>query len=123
MQSQQYTLTNRFMGDPRPDRFEVSNYLRAKLAPSREAVTPASVGTLQKRLKDILCMIADGSDTSSKIAQSTGLSRARVMDYLRRLTVGELVTFVEVRNPNDNKTLMRVYSITADGLEKLGPGQ
>lgn len=121
MQSQQYTLTNRLMGDPRPDRFAWSERLHAtkKVRPVASVIPVDPNEKIGDRLNRTLKAVAEGHDTSRKIMPLTGWKFGAAASYLRRLRSAGLLSSRDIKRTVQGGGLTRVYQLTDAGREEL----
>lgn len=125
MQSQQYTLTNRLMGDPRPDRLEASE--KARNSAKWRAPQPAMCNphrqhvTMSARVHQVMLSIHAGKIEAGTIAEHAGISRDMASVYLKRArNQGFVVCSAVVRTVSGGRTFH--YALTDAGKQYLKIG-
>lgn len=121
MQTQQYTLTNRIMGDPRPDRFAASEHLRSKVrfAPAKpDSIHRDNRVTAAQRLHRCLAAVRDGYSTVQAISDKIGMSYRAVGNHMTRARESEWVE-ATILNPVNGTGRVYAYTITPAGTAEL----
>lgn len=123
-----YTLTNRLLGDPRPDREEysakvlaVTKFRAAKVEPGKY-IPPHPA---ESRVMEVLSAISNGFRNAAAIAEQIGIGVNMASAYLKRARDRDLVVISEkVMIKSGGYT--NIYALTDDGRKFLidfGKGQ
>lgn len=121
MQSQEYTLTNRLMGDPRPDRDAYSDKVKAiaKWKPTGwSAATPCPPQPVETRIIELLKAIRSGVAQSVTIAEQLGVNRSLISGYLKRARDRDLIMVAEQLNFKCGGRIY-IYALTDKGRAEL----
>ena len=121
-QKSDYSLTSRLLGDPRPDRHDHSDMIRATVRwkiPLQDFRMPhVEHKPMDARVLDCLKALALGYTTSAAIAEALGASRDMTAHYLKR---ARNCGWVEISSQVNAKSGGRIYqyALTDAGKAEL----